>query len=162
MNENEADQFIRASQEVFERPQHPISSPPPPSPSPEPEDLSEYLQPVYSDHEVAHIPDGPSESDTESEPEDLSAQLSDGDWTEVAATTASTNVSANVGKGLIVSFSAVSNSTGLFQLVCGILKVVLGRKPTPCCGSPTHRSGMMIILNSMGETLTDLNFSLQP
>ena len=110
MDDDEAEDHLRASQEHLERPEHPISSPPPPSPSPEPEDLSEYLQPVASDHEVAHIPDDPSESETESEPEDLAAQLSDGDWTEIAATTASTNVSRSVGKGITVSFNKVGVS----------------------------------------------------
>lgn len=108
MDDEEVEEFIKASHELLDHPEHMISSPPPPSPSPEPDNLSEYLQPVDSDHEVAHILDDPSESETESEPEDLAAQLSDGDWTEIAATTASTNVSANIGKGVTVSFSTVS------------------------------------------------------
>ncbi|KAG8679369.1 DNA ligase (ATP) [Ceratobasidium sp. 394] len=62
-------------------------------------ELPEYLRPVSADENLAHIPDDPSASETESDPEDLADDLSDGDWTEVAATTASAAVSAQSGGG---------------------------------------------------------------
>ncbi|QRV95869.1 ATP-dependent DNA ligase [Ceratobasidium sp. AG-Ba] len=66
------------------------------TPSPEPDELSEYLQPISLDEDAARIPDDPSASETESEPEDLAGDLSDGDWTEIAATTASAASSKNI------------------------------------------------------------------
>ncbi|CAE6385973.1 unnamed protein product [Rhizoctonia solani] len=56
------------------------------SSSPEPEEISEYLKPIPLDENITKIPDDPSASDTQSEPEDLADQLSDEEWTEIAAT----------------------------------------------------------------------------
>lgn len=140
MDDEEAEEIRRAA---YDSPEHPVSSPPPPppSPSPEPEEFAEYLQPVDSEGEVLHIPDEPSESETESELEDLVAQLSDGDWTEVAATTASANVSANVDKGSVVSLSAVSKFSAAIVIVCGLLKDVLGSRTTTGLSSSSRSSG---------------------
>ncbi|CAE6418894.1 unnamed protein product, partial [Rhizoctonia solani] len=67
----------------------PSSSERPCSSSPEPCDISEYLQPISLEEDVTKVPDDPSGSDTQSEPEDLADQLSDEEWTEIAATPAS-------------------------------------------------------------------------
>ncbi|KAF8740315.1 DNA ligase, partial [Rhizoctonia solani] len=56
------------------------------SSSPEPEEIPEYLKPIPLDENITKIPDDPSASDTQSEPEDLADQLSDEEWTEIAAT----------------------------------------------------------------------------
>ncbi|CAE6411628.1 unnamed protein product [Rhizoctonia solani] len=63
------------------------------SPSSEADEWSEYLQPVSLEEDVTKVPDDPSASDTQSEPEDLADQLSDDEWTEVVSTPASTSVS---------------------------------------------------------------------
>ncbi|KAG8696578.1 DNA ligase (ATP) [Ceratobasidium sp. 395] len=68
------------------------------SSSPEPEEQPRYLKRESSHVNVAHIPDDPSASETESDPDDLAGDLSDRDWTEIAVTTASgptNNASAN-------------------------------------------------------------------
>ncbi|KAG8737912.1 DNA ligase (ATP), partial [Ceratobasidium sp. 414] len=65
------------------------------SSSPEPGELPEYLQRASLDESLAHIPDDPSASETESDPEDLAGDLSDGDWTEVVAVTASAHPSGS-------------------------------------------------------------------
>ncbi|KAH7325206.1 ATP dependent DNA ligase domain-containing protein [Rhizoctonia solani] len=67
------------------------------SPSSEAGDLSEYLQPVSLEEDVTKVPDDPSASDTQSEPEDLADQLSDDGWTEVVSTPAGAGI--NMIKG---------------------------------------------------------------
>ncbi|KAG8695218.1 DNA ligase (ATP) [Ceratobasidium sp. 395] len=59
------------------------------SSSPEPEEQPRYLKRESSHVNVAHIPDDPSASETESDPDDSAGDLSDGHWTEIAVTTAS-------------------------------------------------------------------------
>ncbi|KAG8751329.1 DNA ligase (ATP), partial [Ceratobasidium sp. 423] len=72
--------------------QPPSKSERPRSPSPEPGDISEYLRPISLEEDVTKVPDDPSGSDTQSEPEDLADQLSDEEWTEIAATPAGANI----------------------------------------------------------------------
>ncbi|KAB5590537.1 ATP-dependent DNA ligase [Ceratobasidium theobromae] len=102
------------------------------SPLPDPDNLSEYLQPVSLDEDITRIPDDPSASETESEPEDLADYLSDEGWTEITATPASAhpvNIKApesdigviipkeNVSSGTVVSAmrSDVSAATSKFD-----------------------------------------------
>ncbi|CEL60205.1 DNA ligase 4 [Rhizoctonia solani AG-1 IB] len=83
------------------------------STSPEPEDISEYLKPVSLNEDIAQIPDDPSASDTQSEPEDLADQMSDEEWTEVAVTPAITSTDSNKlsGSGVEALSEGTSNQS---------------------------------------------------
>jgi hypothetical protein len=107
------------------------------SSSPQPGEISEYLQPVALHEDVAHIPDEPSGSETESEPEDLAGLLSDDDdWTEVAAVTA----------GIAVSeiSSAISSKAHVSRICmrCTIAEIVVeSATATASCAGARTRAG---------------------
>ncbi|KAJ1304100.1 hypothetical protein OPQ81_008505 [Rhizoctonia solani] len=77
-----------------------------PSSSVESAGISEYLQPVSLEEDVTKVPDDPSESDTQSEPEDLADQLSDEEWTEVAATPANATLGRIKAAGSSIGLSS--------------------------------------------------------
>ncbi|CUA67897.1 DNA ligase 4 [Rhizoctonia solani] len=119
-----------------------LASKPPLSPTSEPEEWSEYLQPV-SLEDVANVPDDPSASDTQSEPEDLADQLSDDGWTEVI----STPVPANISKP-----KAAESSVGVPSEISSVGRSIL--KPAPA----TTNSGddSTTIISAMRS---DVNFA---
>ncbi|CAE7070145.1 unnamed protein product [Rhizoctonia solani] len=91
--DNEEIEILTSQRGSKSNPPQPSSEPESPFAPSELDEWSEFLQPLSLEGDVTKVPDDPSASDTQSEPEDLAEQLSDDEWTEIASTPATVDIS---------------------------------------------------------------------